>query len=308
MPKMRQVMQDIQGSEDWETIREITGNWSNDRKFFIQKKDGEKLLLRLADSFLYEEKKKEYARVQRWNTLPFPMSQALAFGLCAQGSFSYTLLSWVEGESLDKLLPGMTKQEQYQLGVQAGKILKAIHGLPVDPVDLPKQDPQSLMLQRLSRYEQSDVRVKGDEPVIAYVKENLDKTRVGLPPVYQHGDFKVSNLVLTPEKELGIIGFHRQGCGDRYQEFDQLEAFDVEVSILFSLGQIHGYFDGDPDDSFWDALSVYSAYASLVSINWAKKFGDDEVARMQHRFAVTYEDHKAYANRIPKWYVPIAFV
>ena len=59
MPKMQQVMQDIHGSEDWETIREITGNWSNDRKFFIQKKNGEKLLLRLADSFLYEEKKRE---------------------------------------------------------------------------------------------------------------------------------------------------------------------------------------------------------------------------------------------------------
>lgn len=308
MPKMQQVMKDIKGSEEWETIQEITGNWSNDRKFSIQKKNGEKLLLRLADSFLYEEKKKEYARVQRWNTLPFPMSQALAFGLCAQGSFSYTLLSWVEGESLDKLLPAMTKEEQYKLGLKAGQILKAIHSLPVDPADLPKLAPQAQMLQRLTRYEQSNVRVKGDEPVIAYVRENLDKTRVDLPPVYLHGDFKLSNLVLTPENELGIIGFHRQGCGDRYEEFQQLEAFDVEVSILFSLGQIHGYFDGDPDDAFWEALSVYSAYGSLVGINWAKKFGDDEVARMQRRFLMAYEDHKAYTRGIPKWYVPASCV
>ena len=299
---MEQFFQDIPGHESWTEVREVTTSWSNDRKFYLQTEDGKKLLLRLADSFLYEEKKKEFERVKRWNTLSFPMSQALAFDLCAKGSMVYTLLTWVEGESLDRILPQIPAAEQYQLGVRAGEILQSIHSLPVDPSDLPKQDPKALMLQRLSRYEQSDVRVKNDEPVIRYVRDNLIKTSTAMPPVYLHGDYQAANVVRTPQGELGVIGFHRQGCGDRYEEFQKIQAFDVPVSIPFAIGEIHGYFQGEPPLSFWEALSVHVAYASVSTINWAKKYGEEEVARMQRRFSDAYEDYQGYTQIIPRWY------
>ena len=41
-----------------------------------------------------------------------------------------------------------------------------------------------------------------------YVKDNIDKLWLE-QPVYQHGDFHPGNLILTPQKTLGVIDFNR---------------------------------------------------------------------------------------------------
>jgi len=123
---------------------------------------------------------------------------------------------------------------------------------------------------QLQGYEDSSVRIPNDETAIAFVKSNIDMLCKS-SPVYEHGDFHVGNLIYTPDKTIGVIDFNRCKCGDKYEEFYKIQSFDIEHSIGFSIGEIQGYFNGEPPIDFWKIQVVYVAHASLCSIKWAEK-------------------------------------
>lgn len=81
-----------------------------------------------------------------------------------------------------------------------------------------------------------------------------------------------------------MIVYIKGGCEDRYEEFQRIQSFDVEVSISFSIGKIQGYFNGNPLLEFWNVLSIYIAYNLLSSIVWDEKFGKNDVDGMKKRW------------------------
>ena len=166
------MFEDIKNSSDWQSVDKVSKGWSSDSKYFIKTKEGKMLLLRISDMEQYETKKKEYEIVEKYSKLGFLMSQPIDFGICNNGKNVYMLLTWIEGKDLEEVLSDLTEEQQYQLGRQAGKILKKIHSIDVDINDIPKDTKKSKKLQQLSRYEESHVRIDGDEIAIKYVKEN----------------------------------------------------------------------------------------------------------------------------------------
>ena len=168
------MFEDIKNSSDWQSVDKVSKGWSSDSKYFIKTKEGKMLLLRISDIEQYETKKKEYEIVEKYSKLGFLMSQPIDFGICNNGKNVYMLLTWIEGKDLEEVLSDLTEEQQYQLGRQAGKILKKIHSIDVDINDIPKDTKKSKKLQQLSRYEESHVRIDGDEIAIKYVKENID--------------------------------------------------------------------------------------------------------------------------------------
>lgn len=121
-------------------------------------------------------------------------------------------------------------------------------------------------------------------------------------PVYKHGDFHPGNLIYTPDGQVGLIDFNRWECGDPYEEFYKLQSFTVEESVSFSIGQLHGYFNGDPPLEFWKVQAVYVAHAALYSIEWAVKFGEEDVNVMTKICERIFKDYDGFRLLIPKWY------
>ena len=113
-------------------IKRLDEGWSSDLKFYIEDLDGNKLLLRISEAAVYDNKREEFQFIKKCNTLPFPMSQAIDFGFCNNNQNVYMLLTWVEGKALEKVLQDLTEEEQYRLGLQAGINLKSIHSLEVE--------------------------------------------------------------------------------------------------------------------------------------------------------------------------------
>ena len=155
------MFEDIKNSSDWQSVDKVSKGWSSDSKYFIKTKEGKMLLLRISDIEQYETKKKEYEIVEKYSKLGFLMSQPIDFGICNNGKNVYMLLTWIEGKDLEEVLSDLTEEQQYQLGRQAGKILKKIHSIDVDINDIPKDTKKSKKLQQLSRYEESHVRIDG---------------------------------------------------------------------------------------------------------------------------------------------------
>jgi Predicted aminoglycoside phosphotransferase len=277
----------------------VNKGWSSDRKFYITTDSGAHLLLRLSDMDRSAEKKKEFAIIEKYSRLGFPMSMPLEAGVCRDGV--YMLLTWVEGTDLEAVLPGLPETEQYRLGREAGKILKKIHSIPLAEEDIPAATKKEKKLLQLSRYEASDLRIPQDETAILYVKENIDRIWQK-PPVYLHGDFHPGNLIYTEDSSLGVIDFNRWEVGDPYEEFYKLESFGTEVSIPYCIGQIDAYFDDSVPMDFWRANAVYVAQASLFSIKWAEKFGRRDIDRMVERANRAFYDFDRFRRIIPKWY------
>ena len=211
------------------------------------------------------------------------------------------LLSWVEGRDLEEILPKLSEQEQYLLGRQAGGILRKIHSIPLDPEDLPQTTKREKKLKQLARYENSDVRISGDETAIRFVKENIDQIWRETP-VYMHGDFHPGNLIYRDDGSIGVIDFNRWEVGDPYEEFYKLESFGIELSIPYCVGQIDAYFNDEVPQDFWTANAVYVAQASLFSIKWAEKFGQEEIDGMVRRARASFSNFDDFSRTVPKWY------
>ena len=299
---MKKQFFDIPGFETWESVELLSKGWSTDKKYIVKTKMGETLLLRIASAEEFEQKKKEYEIICKYAKLGFEMSMPLSFGLCNSGEHAYMLLTWVAGEDLEEALPKLSEKEQYELGRSAGRILRQIHSIPVEAEDVPEQTKQAKKLWQLGRYEESQVRIANDETAVQYVKENIDKLWLE-PPVYPHGDFHPGNLIFTPKKTLGVIDFNRWEVGDPYEEFYKLESFGVEISVPYCVGQIDAYFNDKVPMQFWETLAVYVAHASLFSIKWAEKFGQEDIDGMVRRCLAAMEHYNGFNTVVPSWYV-----
>lgn len=152
----------------------------------------------------YENKKKEYEIIIKYSQLDINMSMPIKFGICNEGKNVYMLLSWVEGSDLEEVLPELSEQEQYKLGRQAGIILRKIHSIPLDPADVPVTTKREKKLMQLARYEESNVRIFGDEIAVAYIKDNINSIW-NKTPVYMHGDFHPGNLIYMQDGSIGVI-------------------------------------------------------------------------------------------------------
>ncbi len=292
---------DIKCSEIWVSVEPVNKGWSSDEKYHIRTSAGEHLLLRISDIKQYDEKKKEYEIIKKFSTLGFTMSTPVAFGACNKGHNVYMLLRWIEGCDLETALPKLSEEEQYRLGREAGCILRKIHGIPLDKVDIPSITKKEKKLLQLSRYEESALRIPNDETAIRYVKENIDRIWK-VPPVYLHGDFHPGNLIYRADSSVGVIDFNRWEVGDPYEEFCKLESFGTEGSIPYCIGQIDAYFNDSVPMDFWIANAVYVAQASLFSIKWAEKFGQRDVDGMVTRAERTLSDFDGFKRIIPIWY------
>lgn len=90
-------------------------------------RDAEEYLLRIADGGDYDEKKKEFDHLKRLEYAGLPVPKCVELVKNNDGSEVFTLLSWVPGEDLEGDISRMSVSEQYEIGKQAGSILRRIH-------------------------------------------------------------------------------------------------------------------------------------------------------------------------------------
>lgn len=295
------MFEEINESEKWTKIEKINKGWSNDTKYYIETNDNQKLLLRISSIDEYEEKKNEYEVICKYSKLGFEMSKPISFGICNKEKNSYILLTWVEGEDLDGVLPNLEESEQYRLGRESGSILRKIHNIKVPTDEIPTETKINKKKIQIQRYINSAVRISEDEEVLDFINNNINKIW-SKPPVYQHGDFHPGNLILTTDMKIGVIDFNRWEIGDPYEEFYKLESFGTWVSIPYCIGQIDSYFNDEVPYEFWNILAVYVAHASLHSIKWAEKFGQNDIDNMIKRCEKSFIHYDNFKRFVPTWY------
>lgn len=292
---------DIIGSDNWTKVELVAKGWSDDTKYHIVTREGRELLLRVSDIKLYEDKKAEYAGINRISKSKILMSQPIDFGLCNNNKSVYSLLTWIKGEEAETALKRYSESEQYDLGLKAGQYLQQIHKLPAPDSEVDWSEKFNRKIDRnIKNYKACDINTSEADKLIEYINNNRDllKTR---PQCYQHGDFHTGNMVITPEGNLGIIDFNRWDYGDPWEEFNRI-VWCVRTSTSFASGYINGYFNNSVPDLFFRLMALYVVANQLASIPWAVKFGQKEIDVMislAQDVSSWYDGFKFY---VPKWY------
>ena len=295
------AMWDIPGFDTFLSVEPVEKGWSGERKFRVTTADGRCLLLRLVEGSLYERKQAEFRAMEAVWALGVPMSQPLELGRCEDGRSVYELLSWVEGEDAESALPTLPVRRQYALGRRAGEVLRAIHSIPA-PVGQESWEPRFRRKteRKIATYRACPVHFEGDGTVIDYL-QSTQKLLVGRPQCFQHGDYHVGNLILTPQGDVGVIDFNRLDYGDPWEEFNRI-VWCAAASPAFAAGRIDGYFADDVPPEFFPLLAYYIAANTLSSVYWAIPFGQAEMDTMLRQAADVLCWFDGFQNPVPAWY------
>lgn len=301
-PEEVSYLKDIIGYDSFHKIEFINKGWSSDKKYYIETIQGERLLLRVADISNYDDKKREFKIIKEVSELGITMSQPRGFGICNKEKNVYLLLTWCEGEDAEVVLPNLTENEQYGLGVTSGKILRQIHSISA-PKEIESWDKRfnRKVNNKIEKYNVCDIKIDGDDRIIGYI-ENNRHLLTDRPQCYHHGDYHVGNMIISSDNDLSIIDFNRPDFGDPWEEFNRI-VWSATVSPHFATGQLNGYFGGEPPIEFFQLLAFYISSNTLSSIYWAIPLGEKEVITMknQAKNVLLWFDHMN--NPIPTWYL-----
>ncbi len=286
------------GELNFVSMEPINKGWSCDKKYMATSWDGTKYLIRITPIERYEARKALFTMLERLKELNIPMCKPVEFGICKDGV--YTLLTWIEGEDAEGVIPLLPETEQYNLGLKSGEILRYIHSLPAPASQEEWYDRFNRKTNiKIQKYRDCPLSFKGDDKVIEYIQSNRELL-INRPQCFQHGDYHIGNMMIE-NGELVIIDFDRFDFGDPWEEFNRI-VWCAKASPRFASGQLDGYFGGRPPIEFFKLLAFYIASNTLSSIYWAIPFGQSEVDTMmrQSQDVLTWYDNMQ--NPVPAWY------
>lgn len=300
---MLRKLSEIPNSDSWKTVNPVEEGWSGDEKFYIETADGDKQLLRLSKIARYERRKRDYEMHRSLLGTELPVSKPIAQGICNGGKTVYTLLTWIEGEDAEKVIPRLPRERQYVLGFDAGEILRTIHEAPVPETDMVWQAHFGAKIERCIRsYEDCKIQIRNASRIRDYIDANrhLMEDR---PIVMHHGDYHIGNMVVKEDGELGVIDFDRMSFGDPWEEFNRIP-WCAHSSSHFATGRIDGYFGGEaPPEEFFKLLALYIGTYQFGGMAWAAQQGDKEVQTLLEQSEELLRDYDSYSTHFPKWYL-----
>ena len=277
----------------------LSKGWSGDEKYILTDINNVKYLLRKSKPELYEKRKTQFNLLQEIEKLNINCVKPIEFGVL-QSKEVYTILTFLEGEDAVEAILKLTDEEAYNLGIEAGIILKKIHSIKIPKQSQSWWERYQLKMQRkIDALIQCEYRLPMQEEIIKYYRENayLMKER---PLVFTHGDYHLGNMIIN-DKHIGIIDFDKINPADPYDEFKPF-CWNVIRNEYFETGLINGYFENKIPADFFKILKFYTAESLISHLPWATKFGNKEVSTALEISNKQMEWYDNFELTIPKWY------
>lgn len=293
-------MKDIPNFDTFVKVQPIHKGWSGDKKYYVETKDGEQLLLRVSDISTYDAKQYEFDVMKKMSSVGMKMSLPIDIGVCNDGKNVYQLLSWCDGEEAKEALYNMSETEQYAYGQKAASILKLMETVECKPTSLEwSKCFQKRVNHYIELYRKCGYSFEGDGLVIDYLQKNHHC--IGeRPTALMHMDFQTDNMVISPDGELYTIDFQMCGVVDPYHVLTGA-GVSAMYSVPFAMGQIEGYFGNVVPNDFWGKYNYYMIaemlYAFTVGVNM-----EEEREETLHMFDEEVERIKHNGSCIPTWY------
>ncbi|MGZ9585831.1 aminoglycoside phosphotransferase family protein [Paenibacillus marinisediminis] len=285
-------------------IEPIDKGYSSDGKYVVYGSDGQpQYILRTYSIDQDEGKRLEFNRLVMMANQGVSCSRPIEIGILPKQELGYMIVSYIEGSEASEELPRLSDQEQYSIGIEAGKELQKIHQVTCPDDMKPWHERTATKHQRYRiEYAKCGVAIDHEEKLLSFIDHNLDIMK-DRPNLFQHDDYHIGNLIVKDGMLSGIIDFNRCDWGDPIHEFVKVGIFSAEVSVPFSVGQIQGYHNhSEPDERFWKLYSLYLAMTLISSVVWVLKVNPEELDIMLMKIHKVMDDHNNFQLIVPKWY------
>jgi len=234
-------MKNIKNYDTFSKIEPINKGWSNDKKYYVETKNADKLLLRVSDFSEYEDKKREFDIMKKMAKVGINMSLPIDFGICNNGKSVYQILTWCDGIEAKELLPTLSEKDQYEFGFKAGEMLKEMQKVEnYSPSNEWAEIYQKRVVKYIEEYKNCGEKLENDEILFTFLDKHFNCLN-NRPMSLLHADFQSDNMVISPNNELYVIDFQGSGVVDPYYALTGIMV-TAEVSTQFANGQLHSYF------------------------------------------------------------------
>lgn len=280
---------------------QIHKGWSDDKKYYVETENQQKYLLRIYSSNKKERCQHDFIMHQKLTNLNIPIPTPIKTGTCDEGT--YILQSWIDGNEARDVIKNFNNKQQYEYGIEAGKILKKIHSVcdNIRPRNLQIIYNQKID-NKIQNYNNCPLQYVNGYLFIEFIKKHRYLLN-NCEYTFIHGDFHLGNMMIDNNNKLYIIDFNRCSYGDPINEFDRM-VWNAKESPLFSTGLINGYFENNVPDYFWKLMALHISLGTISSLPWAIDFHDEkEINTMVSMAQNVLNWYNNFNNIIPCWYI-----
>jgi len=254
---------------------------SSSQKYYVEAFDGSKYFLIIDNVSRYTRMEAVFKMMKKAEAAGIPMGEPVELGRTQRSNGeheAYMILNYIDGDDLISLLPSLSINEQYFIGVKAGEILRKIHAIPSSPntdnayfARLTYNMEETI--ENLRRFRKK-INYFDIEKAILFYNKHKDLITNG-PQCFLHGDYGIHNLIYG-KGELKIVDFEISEFGIPWYDFF-LITYNSKLSSNFATGQLYGYFSGPPAPEMYTLIALYASIALLRKIN--KTISDEKLLK-----------------------------
>jgi aminoglycoside phosphotransferase (APT) family kinase protein len=283
-------------------VEPLLDGWSIDEKYKVTTKDQQKYVVRFSPISMYLQKKMEFNSVLEACNYTNQIPRPIEVGKIERFQVCYIIYQYIEGIEAIKLIAELSYDKQFDLGVQAGVILRQLHRIKA-PVEESAYEQMRLKIEKKKRlYQQENLEEPYHQLIVDYLDTHLPLLK-NQPTNFCHGDFHIGNMIIGEDGMLYVIDFNRSNIEDPYQDFNRMITFGVKFSIAFVRGQLKGYFEETTiDDRIFSIMLFYVCMDIGFGLLWAKQFGQDEIAMHVELTAQIMRDFDELRRYTPIWW------
>lgn len=216
-------------SKKWKTFKPLTKGWSNDIKYYVEDFKNQKFLLRISEISLHDKRLSQFKLLKEVSKLGLNTPTPYEFGKLDDGRI-YMILSFLEGKDAEEVIPTLDEKKQYELGLEAGKILKKLHDIPAVSNKSWKDIYEDKISRKIKAAKEAKIKHKHLDLFIDYVLEKkhiIEKN----PMKFQHGDYHIGNMIVTNDLNIGIIDFDKADIADPLDDFKPF--FGLLINLVY---------------------------------------------------------------------------
>lgn len=288
------TIDDLLKLQSYQILNKISEGASSVEKYLLLK-NGEKYLLRLYDARFMNGRYEAFKYASQLYSSGINVPKIYDVGKLDDKAHGYSIIEWVEGVSLDKLLISDTLCEKY--GALSGGELLKVHQLNKDnSVDVYQKYIDSVF-KKIKKIERLDVKINLDDVYKFILNEStILKDR---PTSIIHGDFHPGNIVLKEDK---IYFIDLDVCKKDYAWIDlSTNACNMDFP-KFYVSSIKKYFDNNIPNDFWIIYNLYGILYCLDYILYCMRIDgktlEDGIRQMQE--FLNYTDN--FSSLQPDWF------
>ena len=281
-------------------IEFLDKGYSDERKYVLWEGGRRTYLLRTSGIENSLRRRQDFELLRVHHKRGIRCSPPLEFGVDESGQLCYALLGYIPGESGSDAIPKLPQSTQYEVGMDAGRELCALHELRHPSGDL------GWFERRVAKYERKVVEAHtrgltftGQARVERCIETNIALLREG-EVRFQHDDYHPDNLIVREGKLKGVIDFNRCDWGDPVEDFYKVPWFTTTISIPFARGQVEGYLGVASPDRFWERYNLLVALNLHASLVFAHDEGMDW---WPDRLDKIVSEHDFEDGNPPRWFV-----